>query len=221
MTIMPTELSIFSSVELFGERFGVIELSDGDLTIPDGLMFPDTALRQHYFVRVVAKGDGRWRSADLPPRVSPDVEVGDIIMVQMNPQLTTAYMVGPKPMVVMHWGDALAKVTDASVPLSIHTVKPVGKWVFADIRKLTKADNLFLPDDSVAAATTTTLVSAGTQSGIDHPPGTRIYVDMTKTSHFSLGNWQELRLEPAKEGDAINRKLVYVNCDYVLGTVGD
>lgn len=216
---MPPKLSVFSAVKLYGERLGIIELADDELAIPEGLIVPDTALRQHYFVRVVAKGDGRWRSTERPAASIDDVNVGDVIMVQMNPQLINHYLVGNQPMVVMHWGDALAVVTDLSVPLSTRTVKPVGKWVFADLRRATKADNIFLPDDSSAAALTTHFVSSGKQSGVDLSEGTRLYVDISKASPFSLGDREELKLTPGAEGEAKVRKLAYVNCDYVLGTI--
>jgi len=222
MTIMPSASNAFSSVELFGERLGIVEVTDEELPVPEGVMMPNTTFKEHYFVRVVAKGDGRWKGMDAPARELPDVNVGDIIMVQMNPQLTNYYWVADKPMVVMHWSDALAKITDATVPLSTKTVQPVGRWVFADVRFATKADNIFLPDDSSAATVTTCLVSAGKQTEMDSlPEGTKIYVDLQKASHFSLGNFAELQLNPENEGDAKKRKLVYVSVDYVLGILSE
>jgi co-chaperonin GroES (HSP10) len=216
---MLSPLNAFSSVNLYGERLGVIELTEQELPVPEGLLMPNTAFKEHYFVRVVAKGDGRWKGhAEMGPRTLPDVDVGDIVMVQVNPQLTNFYTVADKSMVVMHWGDALAKITDTSVPLSTKTVIPVGRWVFADVRLATKSDNIFLPDDSSAAAITTCFISAGKQTDMDTvAPGSRIYIDLQKASRFSLGNFAELVLNPAEEGAPEKRKLVYLSVDYVLG----
>jgi co-chaperonin GroES (HSP10) len=212
--------NVFSSVSLYGERLGVVEISEEELPVPEGLLMPNTAFKEHYFVRVVAKGDGRWKGLSQPAREIPDVNVGDLVMVQMNPQLMNFYMVADKAMVVMHWGDALAKVIDPKEPLSTKNVVPVGKWVFADVRLSTKADNIFLPDDSAAAAITTCFISSGQQAEMENvAEGARIYLDLQKASHFSLGNFAELQLNPTEEGEAKKRKLVYVSADYVLGVL--
>ena len=218
---MPSPSNAFSSVSLYGERLGVVEISEEEMPVPEGIMMPNTAFKEHYFVRVVAKGDGHWKGQgpDQPLREIPDVNLGDIIMVQMNPQMMNFYMVADKAMVVMHWGDALARIVDPKEPLSTKNVVPVGRWVFADVRLATKADNIFLPDDSAAAAITTCFISAGQQAELDLKEGARIYMDLQKASHFSLGNFAELDLNPLAEGEAKRRKLVYVSADYVLGVL--
>jgi hypothetical protein len=205
-------------ISLYGERIALRELADDEIILPGTLAMPDIAgSKQHYFLRVVNKGDGKFRGIASEPRVLPDVNVGDVVMVQINPSLAAPHRVDGNIFLVQHWGDAIAKIIDTSKPLGADNIQAVGRWVIASRKYAKKEGEIFLPDSSVIGEVTNSLHSSGATSEVGVPQGTRLYLDQTRANPFNLGDTIEV---PDPENPVVLHPqlvwLVYLDTSYVL-----
>jgi co-chaperonin GroES (HSP10) len=221
---MSVDLQVFSRLRIYGERLAIISLEDGELLTEGDIITPDSAHKEHYFVRVVAKGDGLFRGIEQKTaKHLPDVVVGDIVMVQIQPALArdAAIDVAGHKVVVLHWGDAICKILDEKKPVSSHNVQPVGKWVFTESSRSNKVGELYLPDTSIEGELTTRLVGVGATADMeDVPVGTRVYVNMGRANPFRLGDM--IAPEIVLRADATEivpraRKLEYIDASFVMG----
>jgi len=135
---------------LFGPRVAIIEISD---TLEGSIELPQTRHKVYSIGKVTHVGDGKVylpgkKIGTYTPEIEQRyVEIDDIIMFQLPPQIVAAmtYQIGDKGYLFLHQSDALAKLTKPVC--SLENFQIVGRYVLCTRERTSvTAGGIHLPD---------------------------------------------------------------------------
>jgi co-chaperonin GroES (HSP10) len=112
-----------STLTLFGENLAVEMIEE---QMEGEIVLPQNKYVRHEIGRVLATGDGKYRTGETKPVW---VKPGEFVMYQLGgPQINNAgYKLDEKPIRIFHQGDAIARLKTNKI--NMENIQILGDWV--------------------------------------------------------------------------------------------
>lgn len=168
-----------SKLHLFNERVAVVEVKE---ELSGSILLPEHRLLVHQLGRVVATGDGKYRSGKSE---TIWVKEGDIVLYQLGgPQVNNSlFKLDGKPIRVFHQGDIIARLKKPKV--NMENFEIVGNWVLLSAQQ----EHLVILVPQAAAAPESfifTVVQKGAGVTVGVEVGDTVYPERGKCAPIEL-----------------------------------
>jgi len=179
----PAEIDLRSCVRPVKHRVALTAVQEEATGI---ILMPSNANQVHRLGRVASIGD----------TVEIDVKVGDIVIYQCNKmfEMGVTHFVGEgdrrQPVMIMHQGDAFAKLDSPQITLDNFHV--VGDWVLVRDIKIDMIGGLYLPDSAIPPPEFEVVQIGNLLPSSEDPVlaqikvGDKIYVDKSRANQIRL-----------------------------------
>lgn len=181
------------NVKIIGDRVLLKDVPEE--TELNGILLPDSKLKQHCAFKVVAVGDGKIRGTDTPIQRKICVSVGDTVFVQVHPMMrANAFQaINGEKHIAVNSHDIIAKIGTGVASMTVDSFTPVGRWLLIRVEQPEKAGEIYLPGGDKVGGDTAGEVKLFVEklgeiaaAETEIAPGSRVMLEHTRATPLKI-----------------------------------